>query len=83
MGEKTLVESQIADSIELIKHLDASGYQPSLGVWYYYDDQLLAIDSMNEPRSYAFGRKIIEAGKNPTPAKVADPATDLKALAKD
>lgn len=38
MGEKTLVESQIADSIELIKHLDASGYQPSLGVWYYYDD---------------------------------------------
>jgi 3-phenylpropionate/trans-cinnamate dioxygenase ferredoxin reductase subunit len=53
----------------------------SLSVWYYYDDQLLAIDSMNEPRSYAFGRKIIEAGKNPTPAEVADPATDLKALA--
>lgn len=38
MGEKTLVESQIADSIELIKHLDSSGYQLSLGVWYYYDD---------------------------------------------
>ncbi len=38
MGEKTLVESQIEDSIELIKHLDSSGYQPRLGVWYYYDD---------------------------------------------
>jgi len=38
MGEKTLVESKIADSIELIKQLDASGYQPSLAVWYYYDD---------------------------------------------
>jgi len=38
MGEKTLVESQIADSIELIKQLDLSGYQPSLAVWYYYDD---------------------------------------------
>jgi 3-phenylpropionate/trans-cinnamate dioxygenase ferredoxin reductase subunit len=53
----------------------------SLSVWYYRDDQLLAIDAMNEPKSYAFGRKIIEAGKNPTPEEVADPATDLKALA--
>jgi len=53
----------------------------SLSIWYYRDDQLLAIDAMNEPRSYAFGRKIIEAGINPTPQQVADPATDLKALA--
>ena len=53
----------------------------SLSVWYYRDQELLAIDAMNEPKSYAFGRKIIEAGKNPTAAQVADPATDLKALA--
>ena len=52
-----------------------------LSVWYYRDDQLLAIDAMNEPKSYAFGRKIIEAGKNPPQEVVADPATDLKALA--
>jgi hypothetical protein len=37
---------------------------------------------MNEPKSYAFGRKMIEAGKHPTQQQVADPATDLKALAK-
>ncbi len=55
--------------------------ESSLSVWYYRGDQLLAIDAMNEPRSYAFGRKIIEAGKNPAPEIVADPATDLKALA--
>jgi 3-phenylpropionate/trans-cinnamate dioxygenase ferredoxin reductase subunit len=54
----------------------------SLSVWYYRDDQLLAIDAMNEPKSYAFGRKMIEAGKHPTQQQVADPATDLKALAK-
>jgi 3-phenylpropionate/trans-cinnamate dioxygenase ferredoxin reductase subunit len=54
----------------------------SLSVWYYRDQQLLAIDAMNEPKSYAFGRKIIETGKNPPPAVVADPTTDLKALAK-
>jgi 3-phenylpropionate/trans-cinnamate dioxygenase ferredoxin reductase subunit len=53
----------------------------SQSVWYYRDQDLLAIDAMNEPKSYAFGRKIIEAGKNPTRAQVADPATDLKALA--
>ena len=53
----------------------------SQSVWYYRDQQLLAIDAMNEPKSYAFGRKIIEAGKHPTAEQVADPATDLKALA--
>ena len=53
----------------------------SLSVWYFRGDTLLAIDAMNEPKSYAFGRKIIEAGINPTPHQVADPATDLKALA--
>lgn len=53
----------------------------SASVWYYRDAELLAIDAMNEPKSYAFGRKIIEAGKHPSAAQVADPATDLKALA--
>jgi 3-phenylpropionate/trans-cinnamate dioxygenase ferredoxin reductase subunit len=53
----------------------------SRSIWYYRDDELLAIDAMNEPKSYAFGRKIIEAGISPTPRLVADPMTDLKALA--
>ena len=55
--------------------------EASLSVWYYEGDKLIAIDAMNEPKSYAFGRKIIEAGINPQPDVVADPATDLKALA--
>jgi 3-phenylpropionate/trans-cinnamate dioxygenase ferredoxin reductase subunit len=53
----------------------------SLSIWYYRDAELLAIDAINEPKSYAFGRKIIEAGINPSPQLVADPATDLKTLA--
>ncbi|MDH3634542.1 MAG: FAD-dependent oxidoreductase [Gammaproteobacteria bacterium] len=58
------------------------GADPSImSVWYYRDDELLAIDAMNEPKSYAFGTRIIAAGKNPTPAEVADPETDLKVLA--
>ena len=54
----------------------------SQSIWYYADDRLLAIDAMNEPKSYAFGRMIIEKGKNPTPSEVEDPNTDLKAIAK-
>jgi len=52
-------------------------------IWYYNDDTLLAVDAMNDPKAYAFGRKIIEAGINPAPEVVADPETDLKALAKN
>lgn len=51
-------------------------------VWYYRDQTLLAVDAMNDPKAYAFGRKMIEAKVNPTPEIIADPATDLKALAR-
>jgi len=50
-------------------------------IWYYNEDQLIAVDAMNDPRAYAFGRKIIAAGIHPPPAEISDPATDLKALA--
>ena len=38
MGEKALVENQIADAIKLIQKLDADGRAPTLAAWYYYDD---------------------------------------------
>lgn len=38
MGEKALVESQVADAIALIQKLDSEGSAPTLAVWYYYDD---------------------------------------------
>jgi len=48
--------------------------------WYYAGDRLLAIDALNDPRGYMVGKRLIEAGRSPDPALVADPATDLKAL---
>ena len=48
--------------------------------WYYAGDTLLALDAMNDPRAYMVGKRLIEAGKSPDPAAVADPATDLKSL---
>lgn len=38
MGEKALVEGQVADAIQLVQKLDAEGNPPALAAWYYYDD---------------------------------------------
>ena len=38
MGEETLVESQISDSISLVKSLEDQGDKPSAIVWYYFPD---------------------------------------------
>ena len=38
MGDKALVENQIADSIKLIQELDSDNRAPGLAAWYYYDD---------------------------------------------
>ena len=48
--------------------------------WYYRNEELLAVDAMNDPRNYMIGKRLIEAGKSPTPAQIADPDTDMKAL---
>lgn len=50
--------------------------------WYYRDETLLAVDAMNDPRSYMIGKLLIEAGKSPSATVVADPETDMKALLK-
>ncbi|MFY9210366.1 MAG: FAD-dependent oxidoreductase [Aestuariivita sp.] len=56
------------------------GAGQSTSFWYYQDDTLLAVDAMNDPRGYMIGKRLIEAGKSPDPALVADPDADLKAL---
>ncbi|TCM75468.1 NAD(P)/FAD-dependent oxidoreductase [Rhodovulum steppense] len=48
--------------------------------WYYRGADLLAVDAMNEPRAYMTAKRLIEAGRSPDPALVADPAVDLKTL---
>lgn len=50
--------------------------------WYYTGETLLAVDAMNDPRAYMVGKRMIEAGKSPDAAAIADPATNLMALAK-
>ncbi|MBC7480020.1 MAG: FAD-dependent oxidoreductase [Pseudorhodobacter sp.] len=54
----------------------------AVSFWYYQGDTLLAVDAMNDPRAYMVGKRLIEMGKSPDPAAIADPATALKALLK-
>lgn len=69
MGEKALVESQIADAVALIQKLDSDNAAPTFAVWYFYDDAaewrlILAgptFDALlpkQEPIAY---RKVVEA----------------------
>jgi len=38
MGEEALVESQISDTISLVRSLEGQGDNPSSVVWYYFPD---------------------------------------------
>ncbi len=48
--------------------------------WYFAGDKLLAVDALNDSRAFMLGKRLLEAGRSPDAAALADPATDLKAL---
>lgn len=48
--------------------------------WYFRGDSLLAVDAMNDPRAFMVGKRLLEAGRSPDPAALADTGTDLKTL---
>ena len=54
----------------------------AVSFWYFSGEALLAVDAMNDPRSYMVGKRLIEQGKSPSKAAVANPATVLKDLLK-
>lgn len=54
----------------------------AVSYWYYKGDTLLAVDAMNDAKSYMIGKRLIEMGRSPDAAAIADPATNMKALLK-
>jgi 3-phenylpropionate/trans-cinnamate dioxygenase ferredoxin reductase component len=48
--------------------------------WYFAGDRLLSVDAMNDPRSFMFGKRLLEAGATADPAAIANPAVNLKSL---
>jgi 3-phenylpropionate/trans-cinnamate dioxygenase ferredoxin reductase subunit len=51
-----------------------------LSVFYFHQNRLLAIDSINRPLDHMIGRKLIAAGASVTPEQAADESVDLKKL---
>lgn len=48
--------------------------------WYFKGDRFIAVDAINDPRAYMVGKRLLEGGKQPDPAVLADPGSDLKQL---
>ena len=57
-------------------------HQGGQSVWYFAGETFLAVDAINDPRAYMFGKKILEMGRTVTPRQAADADFDLKALIK-
>ncbi len=52
----------------------------SMAHFYFKGKTFLAVDAMNDPRTYMVGKKMLEAGKNITPEQAADKSIELKSL---
>lgn len=43
----------------------------ALSVWYYRDNELIAVDAINTPKTYAVARRLLSSAQSPSPASVA------------
>ena len=56
------------------------GTGDQISFWYYDGPKLLAVDAMNDPRSYMMGKRWIEQGKSPAADAIADADTPIKQI---
>jgi len=59
-----------------------SSEEDKFSLFFYRDDKLIAIHSINRPTDHMAGRKLITAGVSPTQAQVEDTAFKLNSLLK-
>ena len=52
----------------------------SFSVYHFKGERLLAVDSVSASKDHLQARKLLDAGKSPTPAQAADTAFDLASL---
>ena len=65
-----------ADAWQLRGDLTAGGFS----VWHFRASTLLAVDTVDLPRDHLLARKLLDAGRLPSPAQVADAGFDLSTL---
>ncbi|MCY3673492.1 MAG: FAD/NAD(P)-binding oxidoreductase [Paracoccaceae bacterium] len=54
--------------------------EDSVSFWYMRDDDLIAVDAINDPRSYMVGKRILEQEICVDPETLGNPDSDLKQL---
>lgn len=52
----------------------------SLSVWAFIGDRLVSVEALNAPRDYMVGKRLIDAGRSPDRAAVADLSLPVKSL---
>lgn len=65
-----------ADEWALRGNLQAPGFS----VWHFKAGRLIAVDTVNSAKDHLLARKLLDAGRLPTPAQVADGGFDLTGL---
>ncbi len=84
----TFWSQQFDDMIQIVglSPADASvvqrpGQKPGAeSFWSFGPDGLVAVEVINEPKTYALARRLIGAGISPSAEVLADPSSDLKSL---
>ena len=62
------------------RHKRPGAKPDSFSIFHYADGVLRCVESVNAPMDHMMARKLLEAGRNPPPAQVVDPAVPLKSL---
>ncbi len=52
----------------------------ALSNWYFQDKKFIAVDAINDAKSYMVAKKLIELDKSPVEANILNPKMDLKLL---
>ena len=68
------------DAAGAVRHRRPGATAASFSVLHYLADRLLCVESVNAPMDHMMSRKLMEAGRHPPPAVMADPAVALKSL---
>ncbi|MFW8566248.1 NAD(P)/FAD-dependent oxidoreductase [Orrella sp. 11846] len=53
---------------------------PSVCIWYFQSDRLIALDAFNDPRAFMLGRRWIESDLSPCPLALSDKNMNLQTL---
>ncbi|MEO5695576.1 MAG: FAD-dependent oxidoreductase, partial [Burkholderiaceae bacterium] len=64
---------------DAVRHVRPGAAPASFSILHYARDRLACVESVNAPMDHMTARKLLEAGKSPSPEIACDPGTPLKA----